>query len=231
MKESLVIIPARAGSKGVPNKNRKLLGGIPLIGHTVLQALEVFDKEQICISTDDLEIIKYVELIGIQVHFDRPSFLSDDKASTYDVIIHAMDFYRNRGFNPKNIVLLQPTSPFRNAKHIREALALYDDNLEMIVSVSQTKANPYFVLFEEDEFGYLQKSKNGNFNSRQEAPKVWEYNGAIYVINPNALRLRKLNEFKKVKKYVMDEVSSHDIDTMLDWLIAEAIIERAILKH
>lgn len=230
MKESLVIIPARAGSKGVPNKNKRLLGGIPLIGHTLLQALEVFDKEQICISTDDFEIIEYVESTGVKVLFKRPSHLADDKATTYDVILHATDFYRDIGFSPKNIVLLQPTSPFRNANHIRQALAIYNDNLDMVVSVRETKANPYFVLFEEDELGFLQKSKNGNFTRRQDAPKVWEYNGAIYIINAAILRMRKLNELNKIKKYEMDEVSSHDIDTMLDWFIAETISEKGLFK-
>ncbi len=225
MKDFLVIIPARAGSKGVPGKNRKILGGIPLIGHTVFAALEVFEPHQICVSTDDLEIIKYVESAGLNVPFVRPDYLSGDDASTHEVILHALDFYKHKELNISTLVLLQPTSPFRKGHHIREALNLYSNCMDMVVSVTKTKANPYFVLFEEDENGYLQKSKKGNFIRRQDAPEVWEYNGAIYIINVESIRQMKLNEFTKVKKYVMEEVSSHDIDTNLDWMIAETIIK------
>ena len=182
MKDILVIIPARAGSKGVPGKNRKMLGGIPLIGHTIFEALEVFEPFQICVSSDDVELIKYVESAGLNVPFVRPEYLSGDDASTYDVILHALNFYKDKGINISTLVLLQPTSPFRKGHHIREALNLYSNSLDMVVSVTKTKANPYFVLFEEDENGYLQKSKKGNFIRRQDAPEVWEYNGAIYII-------------------------------------------------
>ena len=93
----------------------------------------------------------------------------------------------------------------------------------MIVSVNETSSNPYFLLFEENEDGFLHKSKESDFVTRQECPKVWEYNGAIYIINVESLKKSPLNKFKKVKKYVMDEMSSHDIDSMLDWRVAEYI--------
>lgn len=94
----------------------------------------------------------------------------------------------------------------------------------MLVSVKETKANPYYVLREENEKGYLIKSKESNATRRQDVPKVWELNGAIYIINPNALKHQSIGEFKKVKKYVMDEVSSHDIDTIIDWKFAELLM-------
>ena len=230
MEEVLVIIPARAGSKGVPGKNKKMLGGIPLIGHTLFAALEVFDVSQICISTDDSEIIEYAESLGIKVPFIRPTHLCGDDAGTYEVLMHAIDYYSNKGLLFKRIVLLQPTSPFRRGKHVREAFQLFRPNLDMVVSVKKTKANPYFVLFEEDENGFLQKSKNGNFARRQDVPEVWEYNGAIYIINVESLLRSKIANFTNVKKYVMDEISSFDIDTPLDWLIAETIIEKIDLQ-
>lgn len=226
MEEALVIIPARAGSKGVPGKNKKMLGGIPLIGHTLFAALEVFDVSQICISTDDSEIIEYAESLGIEVPFIRPVHLCGDDVGTYEVLMHAIDFYANMGLVFKRIVLLQPTSPFRKGRHIGEAFQLFRPDLDMVVSVKKTKVNPYFVLFEEDENGFLQKSKKGDFARRQDVPDVWEYNGAIYIINAESLQKARLSEFTKVKKYVMDEISSHDIDTPLDWLIAETILEK-----
>ena len=91
----------------------------------------------------------------------------------------------------------------------------------MIVSVKETKSNPYFVLREENEKGFLVKSKDSNNIRRQDVPKVWELNGATYVINTKSLKNNTLNKFEKVKKYEMDEISSHDIDTLYDWELAQ----------
>lgn len=224
MKKSLAIITARAGSKGIPSKNKKLLAEKPLIQYTIEAALQVFEKSNICLSTDDLDIIKLAQTLGIEVPFVRPSELASDTATTYDVLIHAINFYRdNQNLDFEQIVLLQPTSPFRTANHIKEALALYDETCEMVVSVKETKANPYYVLREETTDGWLEPSKKGNFTRRQDAPKVWELNGAIYVINVKALIEKPMSHFTKVKKYEMDEISSHDIDTLLDWQMAECI--------
>jgi N-acylneuraminate cytidylyltransferase len=95
----------------------------------------------------------------------------------------------------------------------------------MVVSVKKTSSNPYYVLFEENETGYLEKSKKGNFNRRQDCPEVWEFNGAIYVINNNALMLKSISNFTKINKYVMNSYESIDIDEPLDWLVAEQYIK------
>ncbi|NEV92734.1 acylneuraminate cytidylyltransferase family protein [Psychroflexus sp. YR1-1] len=219
----LVVIPARGGSKGVPRKNIKLLGGKPLIHWTIEVAREIFPDEVICVSTDDEEIQSVVEQTGLKIPFLRPEELATDIASSYEVLLHAVFFYEKRGYYPDTLILLQPTSPFRSAKQIKEAIDLYVRGVEMIVSVKETKANPYYVLREEDENGFLVKSKESDAIRRQDVPKVWELNGAIYVINIKALKSKSISDFTKVKKYVMDEVSSHDIDTMLDWKIAKTI--------
>lgn len=216
------VIPARGGSKGIPKKNIKLLGGVPLICHTITAAREVFSDDSIIVSTDNLEIVKVVESIGLRVPFIRPESLAKDTSSTYDVLIHVLNYLEGNGINPDILVLLQPTSPFRTSLHIKEALQLYTENLEMVVSVMETNSNPYYNLFEENEEGFLKKSKNSNFETRQECPKVYEYNGAIYVINVAALRRKRLFEFTKIKKYIMNEESSLDIDTEFDWVVAES---------
>jgi N-acylneuraminate cytidylyltransferase len=81
-------------------------------------------------------------------------------------------------------------------------------------------------MFEEDENGYLGKSKEGNYSRRQDCPKVYEYNGAIYVINSDRLKQMPIAAFKKVKKYVMSPAVSHDIDTSLDWIVAESLLKK-----
>ena len=221
----LIVIPARGGSKGVPRKNIKVLGDKPLIQYTIDAAKDVFDDEFICVSTDDFEIKSVVEQLGLKVPFLRPNELASDTAGTYEVLLHAISYYESKGYFPDTLILLQPTSPFRTSAHIKEALKLYHESIDMVVSVKETKANPYYILFEEDRNGYLKKTKEANFTRRQDCPKVWEYNGAIYIINVKALKEKTISQFTKVCKFDMDETSSHDIDTLLDWRIAEIILQ------
>ena len=221
----LIIIPARGGSKGVPGKNIKLLNQKPLIHYTIEAARKVFEDQYIYVSTDSTEVKSISEQTGLTVPFLRPEHLATDTANTRDVLLHALEqFTLINKQEPDVIILLQPTSPFRNESHIKEALAQYNSNLDMVVSVKETNSNPYYVLFEEDSKGFLAKSKKGNFTRRQDCPKVWEYNGAIYLINPNSIQKYSIGDFNKVIKYEMDEWSSHDIDNVLDWKIAEALI-------
>ena len=221
----LAVIPARGGSKGLPVKNIKKLNGEPLINYTIKAAREVFSDQQIIVSTDDEEIKKTAETTGLKVPFLRPAELATDNAGTQEVLLHSLEFSEDKGLNPEAIVLLQPTSPFRDAGHIKEALELYSSELDMLVSVKETGANPYYVLKEENEQGYLESSKPGNFTRRQDCPKVWELNGAIYIINVQSLKAGPINKFSKIKKYVMDEYSSIDIDNEIDWLVAEKLLE------
>ncbi|MBO9731727.1 MAG: acylneuraminate cytidylyltransferase family protein [Chitinophaga sp.] len=222
----LFLIPARGGSKGVPGKNIKLLNNKPLINYSIEVAQDLASNEDICISTDDANIIKVAESTGLKVPFVRPEELASDTAGSREVCLHAIDFYSQKGVLYDVIVLLQPTSPLRNSQQVKEAMALYNEELDMVVSVKETSSNPYYVLFEENEEGFLRKSKTGNFTSRHDCPKVWEYNGAIYVINVKALTNKSFQEFSKIRKYVMDDYSSVDIDNPLDWEWTEFLIHR-----
>ncbi|MFT4848163.1 MAG: CMP-N,N'-diacetyllegionaminic acid synthase [Sediminicola sp.] len=222
----LVVIPARGGSKGVPRKNIKELAGKPLIYYTIEAAREVFNDEHITVSTDDKEIKEVVEKTGLQVPFLRPEELATDEAGTQEVLMHAINFSEQNGYHPDTLILLQPTSPFRTAKHLQSALEIYHDNLDMVVSVKETKSNPYYALFEEDKDGFLKKSKEGNFTRRQDVPKVWEFNGAIYVINIKALKAQSISGFSKINKYEMNEISSIDIDNLIDFTFANFLITR-----
>lgn len=223
----LVIIPARGGSKGVPGKNIKLLNGKPLIQYTIEAALEITDEHNIIVSTDCVDIKAVAENLGINVPSLRPENLASDTASTYEVLRYELDQLEKKNRKYDYIILLQPTSPFRTGKHIREALEIYRGDLEMVVSVKETKANPYFTLKEEDKNGYLIPSKKTSATRRQDVPKVYELNGAIYIIDVSTLKKMSLSKFAKVGKYVMDEISSHDIDTTLDWNLAQLIINKS----
>ncbi len=226
----LVIIPARGGSKGIPHKNIKPLAGKPLIHYTIDVARQIVANEDICVSTDDPEIIQCVDDYGLKVPFVRPSELATDTAGTYEVLLHALNYYEQQGKTYDVVILLQNTSPFRTSDQVKEALALYSSNLDMVVSVKECSANPYYCVFEENEYGYLNICKgDGSITRRQDAPKVYEYNGAIYVINPKSLKEMPLYKFTKRIKYVMDEKSSLDLDTMNDWHMAELLISKSSL--
>lgn len=123
------------------------------------------------------------------------------------------------------MVLLQPTSPLRDSINIKEAIDLFSNDLDMVVSVKETDANPYYVLKEEDEEGFLIPAKKGEFTRRQDCPTVYELNGAIYVINKKSIEQQKIGEFKQVKKYVMSKIKSVDIDDIIDFRLAEILIK------
>lgn len=225
MKDTLFVIPARGGSKGIPGKNIKPFLGKPLICRSIDQAREAgADDSDICLTTDSREIAGVAENYGLQVPFLRPAELATDKASTQDALIHALDFYRGEGRDYSSIVLLQPTSPLRTADDIRGAMALYDSSLDMVVSVCEAATNPYYNAFEADADGFLHISKgDGLFTRRQDAPKVWEYNGAVYVINAASLRRMPMGRFPRRRFYDMPRGRSVDLDTPLDWRIAEEL--------
>lgn len=222
----LVVIPARGGSKGVPGKNIRPLNGKPLIHYTIETARSVFPDEYIMVSTDDQGIREVAEKTGLNVPFLRPADLATDTAGSREVLLHALGRAEAAGYTADTVILLQPTSPFRTATHLREALQLFQPGLDMVVAVKETRSNPYFVLFEDNAEGFLEKSKTGMFIRRQDCPKVWEINGALYIINADSLRHESIGSFKKVVKYVMDEFASHDIDTQFDWEMAEWLMNK-----
>lgn len=228
----LVIIPARGGSKGIPHKNVKELNGKPLICYSIDVARQLTTDENICVSTDDDVIIKVVEDYGLKVHFKRPAELATDNAGTNGVLLHALEFYEKQGRKYDVVVLLQPTSPFREAKSLKEAVSLYTSDVDMVVSVKEAATNPYYNSFEEGAEGLLVISKgDGTIERRQDAPKVWEFNGSIYVINSTRLKEVGLPKLNRIRKYVMDDLHSIDIDSMFDWYMAEKVISSHLIEN
>lgn len=228
--KSLFLITARGGSKGIPHKNIKPLNGKPLIYYAIDVARQFVSDYDICVSTDDDDIIKTVEDYGLKVPFKRPDELASDTAGSYEVILHAVKFYEDKGIHFDNVVLLQPTSPFRTKEDVNGCMAKYDKGCDMVVSVKPASANPYYDIFEEDSKGHLVISKgDGKITRRQDAPKCYEYNGAVYIINVNSLKSQHMSEFKKIKFCEMCEIHSVDLDTILDWKFAELLIQERLV--
>jgi CMP-N,N'-diacetyllegionaminic acid synthase len=223
----LYLIPARGGSKGLKKKNILKLVDKPMINYTLDAVLPLLgNNDEVCVSTDNKEIKEVVEKNGIKVPFIRPNYLASDSATTKDVINHALEWYSNNNKLFDLVVLLQPTSPLRTSIHIKECLKLWNKDIDMIVSVKETDANPYYVLFEEDQNLFLKKSKEGSFTRRQDCPKVYEYNGAIYVISVDSLKHKDFNNFDRKKKYLMSKESSIDVDDFIDFNLAELMIKK-----
>ena len=138
----LFVIPARGGSKGIPGKNIKPLGGKPLIAYSVEVARQLAPDSDICVSTDDPAIADVVREMGLEVPFMRPDYLATDNCGTYEVLLHAVDFFVKLGRRYDTMVLLQPTSPLRTADDVRRCLEAYTPDVDMVVTVVEAASNP-----------------------------------------------------------------------------------------
>lgn len=223
----LFVIPARGGSKGIPRKNIRRLAGRPLIHYTIEVARTLADDSSIIVSTDDDEIAATAELTGLKVGYRRPAELATDTAGSREVILDAMAEADRRGVEYDCVVLLQPTSPLRTAADVEGCLGLFTPDVDMVVSVVEAACNPYYDCFETDPVtGMLHVSKgDGLITRRQDAPKAWQYNGAVYVINPDSIRRMSLGAMPRRIPYEMPRSRSVDLDTLLDWTIAETVIQ------
>lgn len=229
---SLFLIPARGGSKGIPNKNLKPFCGESLVSRSVKQALQCASPDDtVFVSTDSPLIREEAEGAGAKVDFLRPPHLATDTASTHSVIIHVLEEFKKRGMEFDRVVLLQPTSPFRKIDDIKATMKVWNPSIDMAVSVNISKANPYFNLFEQDKDGYLKLSKgSGEFSRRQDSPKVWEYNGAVYVITTSSVLESPMSRFRKILPYEMPVSRSIDLDSPEDWTLAELIYQQTEKK-
>ncbi len=224
MKE-LVIIPARAGSQRIKNKNIKKLNGKPLVEYSIDHAKSIFDNNKICVTTDCTKIKNIALQKGLNVPFLRPKELSSDTSPTQDAIMHAIDWYEKNQYIPDVVILLQPTSPLRDINDIKKAMEIFNMSIDMVVSVKKSKSNPYYNLFEEEN-GFLYKSKKSTVTRSQDGPEVWEFDGSIYIINVKSLKNNQIKDFTKIIKYeIKNPLRSVDVDDMIDFDYAEFILK------
>jgi len=224
----LVIIPARGGAKGIPGKNLKPLGGKPLILYSIQLARKIAKDPDICLSSDHQGIIQIARQQGLLVPFTRPDELANDTADMYDVIIHAIKQYEANGRFYNHILLLQPTSPFRTEEDIRKAVTLYNNSIDMVVSVRKAEWNPETLFYENDN-GYLKRFIQSSALRRQDLAQFFSYNGAIYIMNIGSLNRKHYRDFNKIVKYEMDNYRSIDLDENSDWDFAEYLLEKKII--
>lgn len=221
--DTLFVIPARGGSKGLPGKNIKDLCGKPLIAYSIDAARAFAADEHICVSTDSEDIKEVVEDYGLSVPFIRPDSLATDISTSNDVLVHAINFFKEHGREYKKLVLLQPTSPLRSIDDVARSLDLYRDDIDMVVSV--TKSHAPAVLCIDDEDGYVHLVYNKAATGRQHLQEMYEFNGAVYVLNVQSLLEKGIAGFSKKVKYVMSKENSVDIDDIIDFKLVETIIK------
>ncbi len=217
------IIPARKGSKGIPNKNLKEINGKSLVELAIESAIGSKKINKIVISSDSEEILNVSKKYNNIDSLMRPDFLSSDEANTQDVVNHVLEHYNKSNITFDYIVLLQPTSPLRTGDHIKEAIyKLSKEDTEGVISVCEHD-NTLLKCFLEDTNGNMVGVHNNDFpfSRRQDLPKTYHSNGAIYIINTKLFLKNKSFLTEKTKMYKMEEIDSVDIDNVSDLQIAE----------
>ena len=222
----LAIIPARGGSKGIPKKNIRLLAGKPLIAYTIEAALKSKYIDKVVASTEDEEIAEVSRKYGAEV-IKRPEELARAESPTIDAIFHALEVLKTENYTPDIVILLQPTSPLRNAKDIDNAVELFlDSDCGSVVSVCEVEHSPYWSFkIEKGHLKTLFEEEYGRMR-RQDLPKVYSPNGAIYVSTPEILHNYKDFYCNYIIPYIMPIERSVDIDNEVDFMLAELLVKK-----
>lgn len=228
------LIPARGGSKGIPGKNIALCAGRPLLAYTAEAALQAKRLDRVILTTDDKAIAEVGAALGVEVPFMRPIELSGDESSSLDVIVHALNWLEAQGETIEALVLLQPTSPLRNAVQIDEAIERFHatdaDTLVSVVEVPH-RFHPESVM--QIEGGALQPLKTVGelVLRRQELPKLYARNGpAILIMSPKQIRAGNLYGGRTIA-YEMPAAASLDIDAPEDLALAEMMLSHCRKPH
>lgn len=220
-KKVLGLIPARGGSKGVPRKNIRMLAGKPLIAWTIEEAQKSKHIDRLVLSSEDEEIIEVAKSFGCEVPFVRPIELAADDTPGIAPVLHALRQLPSYDI----VVMLQPTSPLRTVQDIDESLNFFVNNsAHVCVSISEVTKNPYW-MFTMDEDNYLEKllERNKIVSRRQDLPKIYTPNGALFIAKNSYLLEKKSFYTKDTTGYVMPKERAFDIDDEFDFIICENI--------
>ena len=216
----IAIIPARRGSKRLPGKNTMNFGGKPLIAWTIQAAIESKYIDRVVVSTDSNQIANLSKKYGADVPYLRPEILACDESSTIDVVLHMLNYLEKIGEFYDYVVLLQPTSPLRNARDINESIdLLFDRESDAVVSVCKAEHSPLWCgkLLSDMEMSTFLDSSVLNKRS-QDLDQYYRLNGAIYLCRVNRLKKEKNFVLKsRCIAYEMDQDRSIDIDSHLDF--------------
>ncbi len=229
----LGIVPARGGSKGVPRKNVRLLGGRPLLQYTAEVALSAGRLSRVVLSTDDEEIAECGHACGLEVPFLRPAELAEDSTPMLPVIQHALAWARREGQVWDAVCILQPTVPLRRAQDIDSCVALLDvpsvDSAMTVVPVPD-KYNPKWVYWRtRDGLLRLATGDDTPIPRRQDLVPAYHRDGSVYAIRSSVIEQRQSLYGHRTAACLTDPTRAINIDTAADWRRAERWLRRHAL--
>ena len=233
--KTIAIIPARSGSKGLPDKNIRPLNGIPLMAHTIKAALESGMFDTVMVSTDSEQYAEIARQYGAEVPFLRSEETSRDDSPTMDAVKEVLKNYEAMGREFDNFCILQPTSPLRDAQDIRDAFAfMKEKNAKYIVSCCEL-GTPVALTYKLGESRcstdltmsaeYYEAIKKHRYLRRQVLPTDYRTNGAIYIRDMEMLRPGYKHNPAESYFFIMPEEKSLDVDSLLDFLICETVLK------
>lgn len=233
-KKILALIPARGGSKRVPGKNIRPINGLPLIGYTIKQALQCGMFDRVVVSTDDKAIAQIARQYGAEVPFMRPKALAGDTAVGWQALQHAVKTLQDKdGYKPDFVASLSVCAPLRNKEDIKNCLDTFiARKANLVRSAVRAEGNPYFNLIEVKKgLVSLIKPVKKAITRSQKAPKVYQINDSINVINIDFLFKHKVVAYdKKTHIVAMPRERSVDINEEFDFKIAETLMREAWKK-
>tara|TARA_X000000368_G_scaffold71046_2_gene51648 strand:+ start:1761 stop:2465 length:705 start_codon:yes stop_codon:yes gene_type:complete len=225
-KKILAIIPARSGSKGIKDKNIKLLGDKPLMAYPILAALGCQEISRVLLSTDSEIYAKIGAEFGADVPFLRPSSLANDNSKRSDVILDILN--KCQGYDI--IVYLEPTSPFTSSDDILAAINLLtskDNNAESVVGIAKNETyHPIYAVTQEKGYlkPYLAKSFDDIPINRQDLDDVWFFDGSLYVSYVDSFKKHREFYHERTIGIELEEYKKVEIDSLFDFEIAKTIL-------
>jgi CMP-N-acetylneuraminic acid synthetase len=222
----LAIIPARGGSKGVPRKNVRELCGKPLIVWTIESAKVSTNIDMVVVSTDDEEIAEISRKAGAEVPFMRPAKLARDDSLAIDTYIYTIERLNNEfGFRYESFVTLQPTTPLRSVYDIDKSIKLFEDKQADSVISGRLLEHPAEWVYQLGSEGQILSSMDDDSRmNRQQGEKYYLPNGAVLILQYKMLKETRTYFSARTYSYIMPAERSIDIDTELDFRIAELIL-------
>lgn len=224
-KKIVALIPARGGSKSIPKKNIVSLGGKPLIAWTIELALKTAEIDRVIVSTDCPDIAKVAREYGAEIHV-RPAELAQDNSLPIDTVKYALGELKNYNYNTDYLVLLEPTAPLRSMKDISDSIHLIiEKDLDSVATYTEATLNPHRAWKINDDCPEIFIEGAVPWLPRQELPKAYQLNGAVYIIKTSEISQNSIGMvIGKTGAVIMPKERSIDIDDPIDLIIAETLI-------